>query len=308
MLYMIALDVIIGRSIFALFIWPSPQKNFPPSAVMIASPYDLESRYSEKRGKHWRGYKVHLTETCNEDSPNFITQVETTLATDQDVTAVEPIHQELAGKGLLPETHLADGAYLSSDGLVTSRQNHQLDLVGPMRQDKSWQARDDQAFDASQFTIDWQNQTVICPNGKQSRYWKPATGPRGKPTIQVLFDKHDCTECRLRTQCTRSQTSPRQMTLHPQEQHLALLSARERQQTEGFKELYKTRAGVEGTVSQAAFALDMRRTRYRGLAKTHLHHLATATAINVQRFVDWLLEVPRSKTPRSHFARLALAV
>ena len=65
------------------------------------------------------------------------------------------------------------------------------------------------------------------------------------------------------------------MTLHPQEQHLALLSARERQQTEGFKELYKTRAGVEGTVSQAAFALDMRRTRYRGLAKTHLHHLAT---------------------------------
>jgi transposase len=68
-------------------------KNFPPSSIMIASPYDLESRYSEKRGDHWRGYKVHLTETCDEDAPHVITHVETTLATDQDVTAVDTIHQ-----------------------------------------------------------------------------------------------------------------------------------------------------------------------------------------------------------------------
>ena len=33
-----------------------------------------------------------------------------------------------------------------------------------------------------------------------------------------------------------------------------------------------------------------------GSQKTHLHHLATATAINLQRFVDWLGKVPRSKT------------
>jgi transposase len=64
---------------------------------------------------------------------------------------------------------------------------------------------------------------------------------------------------------------------------------------------------VEGTVSQAAFALDMRRTRYRGLDKTHLQHIATAAAINLQRLVDWLLEIPRSITYRSHFAKLALA-
>ena len=31
-------------------------KDCPPSSVMIASPYDLDSRYSEKRGDHWRGY------------------------------------------------------------------------------------------------------------------------------------------------------------------------------------------------------------------------------------------------------------
>jgi transposase len=88
---------------------------------------------------------------------------------------------------------------------------------------------------------------------------------------------------------------------------MALQAAREHQQTEPFKEVYKHRAGIEGTLSQAASALGMRRTRYRGIKKTHLHHIAIATAINLQRCMDWLWEVPRSKTSTSHFARLAPA-
>ena len=60
-------------------------KNYPPASLLMASPYDLESRYSDKRGHHWRGYKVHLTETCDDDAPSLMTHVETTLATDQGV-------------------------------------------------------------------------------------------------------------------------------------------------------------------------------------------------------------------------------
>jgi transposase len=48
----------------------------------------------------------------------------------------------------------------------------------------------------------------------------------------------------------------------------------------------------------------MRRTRYRGQAKTHLQHLATAAAINLKRALAWLGGVPRAKTYRSQFARL----
>jgi DDE family transposase len=95
--------------------------------------------------------------------------------------------------------------------------------------------------------------------------------------------------------------------LHPHAQHLAMQAARERQQTEPFKEGYKRRAGIAGTISQAAFAFGMWQTRYRGHHKMHLHHIATATAINLQRFVDWLGEIPRSKTQQSRFAKLALA-
>ena len=148
---------------------------------------------------------------------------------------------------------------------------------------------------------------VTCPQGKQSRSWKPGPDSRGKPILQVLFRKKDCAACAVRSRCTRSPTGARELTLHPQAQQLALQAARERQQTESFKALYKRRAGIEGTISQATYALGMRRTRYRGIKKTHLHHVAIATAINLQRCIAWLWEVPRAKTYTSHFARLARA-
>jgi transposase len=282
------------------------QKNFPPSGVMIASPYDLESRYSHKRSTEWRGYKVHLTETCETDSPHLITHVETTQAMVQDVTIVDSIHEALAKKELLPSNHLLDGGYVSADTLVTSQQTYEVNLVGPARLDKSWQALNENAFEREQFSVDWENQVVTCPNDKQSRFWKQAQGPRGRATIQVQFDKQVCGACVDCSRCTRSKHNGRQLTFPLQAQHQALMAARQRQETDAFKEEYKARAGVEGSISQAVVSMRMRRTRYRGLAKTHLQHVATAAAINVQRMIDWLWETPHSKTRVGHFARLAL--
>ena len=84
-------------------------------------------------------------------------------------------------------------------------------------------------------------------------------------------------------------------------------TTREREQTDEFKKLYKKRAGVEGTISQAVGVLGMRRTRYRGLDKVHLQHLMTAAAMNLMRVLDWLSGKERSTTRVSAFARLAMA-
>ena len=59
--------------------------------------------------------------------------------------------------------------------------------------------------------------------------------------------------------------------------------------------------------SQGVRAFGLRRTRYRGLAKTHLQHVATAAAINIDRAVAWLDERPRAATRTSRFAALAPA-
>jgi transposase len=189
--------------------------------------------------------------------------------------------------------------------LVNSQQLYEVNLVGPARVDKSWQARDETAFEREQFIVDWENQSVTCPNDKQSRFWKQAKGPRGHATIQVQFDKQICGSCADRSRCTRSQKSGRQLTFPLQTQYEALITARQRQKTDVFKDDYAARAGVEGTISQAVFSMGMRRTRYRGVGKTHLQHLATGAAINMQRIIDWLWETPRSTTRVGHFARLA---
>jgi transposase len=63
-----------------------------PSAEVIASPYDADARYSTKRGIAWVGYKVHLTETCDDGQPAIITQVITTPATTPDYVIGPAIH------------------------------------------------------------------------------------------------------------------------------------------------------------------------------------------------------------------------
>ncbi len=83
--------------------------------------------------------------------------------------------------------------------------------------------------------------------------------------------------------------------------------ARQRQETEEFATQYARRQGIEGTLSQGVRAFGLRRARYRGQAKTHLQHVATAVAINVRRVTDWRNGVPRAETRCSHFATLALA-
>ena len=56
------------------------KKDLDIPGNLIASPYDPEARFSTKRGMDWVGYKVHFTETCDEDFPHLITHVETTQA------------------------------------------------------------------------------------------------------------------------------------------------------------------------------------------------------------------------------------
>ena len=200
--------------------------DWPPSSVMIASPYDLDSRYSEKRGQYWRGYRVHVTETCDDDTPHVIPHGETTMAPAQDGPGVETIHQALAPPNRLPEVHFVDGAYTSGAKLARSQRDYQIDLLGPMRQEQSGQAQAGQAFDISHLQIDWDQESVICPMGQQSRPWKPSKGPRGKPTLQGSFYRQDCAACQVRDRCPRSTTEARGLTLHPTAPQLALQAAR----------------------------------------------------------------------------------
>ncbi len=63
---------------------------------------------------------------------------------------------------------------------------------------------------------------------------------------------------------------------------------------------------LEGTISQGVGRFGLRRTRYFGLTKTHLQHIATACAINLSRFFACSNHVTKARTRISSFARLGV--
>lgn len=66
--------------------------NCMNNCLAIQSPYDPEARDSQKRQTAWFGYKIHITETCDDSAPHLLTQVETTPATIQDDPVTDTIH------------------------------------------------------------------------------------------------------------------------------------------------------------------------------------------------------------------------
>jgi len=62
---------------------------------------------------------------------------------------------------------------------------------------------------------------------------------------------------------------------------------------------------IEGTLSHGVRAFELRRTRYIGLLKTCLQHIAIAVAINLARIFKMLEGVPMQLIRQSHFAGLA---
>jgi transposase len=282
-------------------------QELPPAAEGIESPYDPEARYRQKCDTQWTGYMVHISETCEPTAPHLLTQVHTTTAAVYEAQCTAPIHQALSEKELVPREHCVDGAYISADVLVASQDEHGITLRGPTRPIQGWQAHTDGAYDLSQFTVDWEQRQARGPQGKVSTVWREYVDRAGQPYTIVRFGLQDCRPCPARPLCSRTQETGRSLHLPSQERFEALQAARAWYASEDGRQRYQCRAGIEGTLSQGVRAFGLRRTRYRGLTKTHLQHVAIAAAINLDRIVAWLDERPRAKTRTSRFAALAPA-
>ena len=275
----------------------------------IVSPYDQEARSSRKRDTVWLGYKVHLTETCDQDPsrPHLIIHVATTVATLQDSEMLAPIQEQLRAKALAPASHYVDQGYPSGPELLRQAQLG-TQIIGPVGQDPSWQQREQTGYAVGDFTLDWPGRVATCPQGQQSVGWTQPQDRRQHPTVVIRFATATCLACPVRDQCTRGHEG-RTLTLTPPEVHAALQQRRAEQRTPAFVQQYALRAGVEGTISQAVRTTRLRRTPYRGLPKTHLHHVAIAAGLNLKRIVVHLhaqsLGKPsRPARPKSPFARL----
>ena len=314
--------------------------GLPHGHIRIASPYDTDARWGVKREEFWLGYKLHVTETCD-DAPSCTCQA----VAAQGWTPAPPAPGGRAGpqarqglrapcipepdharghhrghgarqpddrrhrrrpgpQGPAPGRHYLDSGYLSAALVVSEHARHGIALIGPLLADTSAQARAGQGYARADFTVDYGTRTVSCPQGKTAAAWTPCT-QHGKDTIVVTFSAADCGPCPARALCTTGRR--RQLSLPPRDLAEAQAAARAAETTIPFQADYARRAGVEGTMHQAT-AHGARRARYRGLPRTRLDHVYMACALNLLRLEAYWTGTPLDRQRTSHLARLELSL
>src|SRR6266436_890578 len=282
-------------------------RELPPAAEGIASPYDAEARYRHKRDTAWTGSLVHVSETCEPPAPHRLTHVHTTPATVHEVQCTTPMQQALIEKDIPPREHLVDAAYISSELWVSSREEQDIILRGPTRPSQGWQTQVEGAYGPEPCVVDWDQHQVRCPQGHLATAWWEHGGGQGSRPIIGQCATQTCAPCPVRAACTRAKHRGRRLGLPPRAEAEAVADARTWYAGAEGKAQYAQRAGIEGTLSQGVRAFGLRRTRYGGVAKTHLQHVAIAAAIHVDRIVAGLDERPRATTRIARFAALAPA-
>ena len=306
--------------------------GLPPGHARIASPYDTDARWAARRdSSSWLGDKLHITETCDDPPPctcrpagtgaregehgktcahlvfpNLITNVATTGATVTDNQMTGPVQDALAARNLAPGRHYADSGYASAALVVSALARWGIALIAPLLADTSAQARAGTGYARADFTVDYDAKTVTCPQGKTSSSWTACT-QKGHAAAVATFSPSDCGPCPARPQCTTSSRNRRQITILPRDLAQAQAAARAAEKTIPFQADYARRAGVEGTMHQAA-SHGARRARYRGLPKTRLDHAFMAVALNLLRLHAFWTGTPLDRRRTSHLARLELGL
>jgi hypothetical protein len=207
--------------------WRTEKDGIPPSGRLISSPDDVEARYGTKQTTAGGGYKVPVTEPCEDDAPHIITHGETTAGPVSDGAATLRIHQALKRHGLLPTTHSVDTGDLDAELWLTRPREDRVARLGPMRADGQGHARAAPGVDASHCQIDWAPQRATCPGGSTSVSWTPAVEDRTHEVVKMKGSRQDCQPWASRAHGTRAKR--RTITGRRQAHHVAWQAARARE-------------------------------------------------------------------------------
>jgi len=267
-----------------------PPAKRPTGRDVIETPHESEARRAVKREQSWVGYKMQVTETCDENAPHLIVDLEPTEALANDSPELRNVQARLEKQGTLPGEQQVDQGYMSGENLVKSAELG-IQLLGVPLGD----TQGPPGFRQADFQIDEVAQQATCPDGQKSATWSARAHPAGEPpTIQIRFESKTCQQCQFWGVCTHS-LQGRSLTLHPY--RAALQARRAEAKTEAFRERLHLRAGIEATISELTRGHQMRRARYRGRAKLRLQAYFTATAVNLKRVLRWLVQSGQSSTP-----------
>lgn len=231
---------------------------------------DPEMRHGRKsRSQKINGYKRHIVKDLDS---GMVVAAGITAANAAEATVTRSLSQDLAHQGVqLVELHI-DRAYLSSSW-VTNR-DETLTVYC-----KAWPVRNGDKFTKNAFTLDWEQQTITCPNQVSMPF---VEGGR------VQFPADRCNRCPLQERCTSSERG-RSVSIHSEEKFFAQL--RERQSSQSGRAKLRERVAVEHSLSHIG-RWQSDKARYIGSRKNLFDLRRTVVVHNLHVLARSIEQVP----------------
>ena len=243
-------------------------KDVPSDSLQ--NPSDPDAGYCGHKGK---GYQMQVMETWSQDKsqPNLITHVEVEAAHQSDANALIPAIEDAAKRALEPTQLLADSAY-GSDVNVEKAKELDVELVSPTMGTPS------QAIGLADFIFSDSDEILRCPEGQA-----PVRTKLGKNGGRIVrFEKAICDNCPRQSDCPVKREK-RGSTISYDAKSLRLARRRAVEKTEAFRDVYRFRAGAEGTMSDLARITGIKRLRVRGMPQVRLAAVLKAAGLNILR-------------------------
>ena len=223
------------------------------------NPSDPDATYDGHKGP---GYQAQIAETCNpENEAQLITCAIPQTAAESDANVVEEVLEDLQANDLVPDSMLVDAGYTSDDNVQLSEEKG-VELVGPVPSGSSKAKADEyERLNIDDFNVDDATEEVICcPAGH-----KPQFSEHNNETdkTKTMMPESACSQCEFFEQCPVEKIKGQYALEHTSKQR-RLAGRRREQDTEVFRERYKTRGGIEGTNSGLKRKTGLGQLRVRG--------------------------------------------
>jgi hypothetical protein len=246
--------------------------NKDVSSDSLQNPSDPDAGYSGHKGK---GFQMQVMETYSENKsqPNLITHIKVEAANESDSNALLPAIADATPRGLAPTELLADTLYGSDDN-VEKAKDIGITVIAPVMGAK------ENITLLADFTFSETDQITACP--EQQAPTKAKTGKNGG--TKVFFNKDVCDTCRHQSECPVKRDK-KSSTISYDAKSLRLSRRRKAEKEDSFKEKYRYRSGIEGTMSDLARMTGIKRLRVRGMPQVRLAATLKATGLNILRSI-----------------------
>jgi IS5 family transposase len=254
----------------------------------LLSPVDPDARMGKKTSNTWPGYKAHIV---MEEETGIITGVETTPANTTDGSQLRPMLKEQEEThSIKPKELTADKAYDWGENLESLDDNQTIANIALSKQVNHRNGAG--YFTVDDFLYDPENIKLMCPAGHISTncYSEILYNYQlNKPGYAFRFRPSWCNVCPLKPKCVKNKQG-RRVYISYYEPYFR--QARERLATEEGKQAYRNRYKIEQKVADLTRYCGLRRCRYRGLGRAHIHTLLATTVCNIKRMVKLLWGKP----------------